>query len=800
MLLKSLKLENIRSYTHQVIDFNDGSTLLIGDIGSGKTTILLAVEFAFFGLIKGDVNGSTLLRHGKHEGSVELRFSIDDKEIRVLRKLKRGKDDTVSQDSGQITVNNKIFDGTPIELKSRILELFGYPEELLNKNTGLIYRYTVYTPQEDMKKILFESKDDRLDTLRKIFNIDKYKRIRENALAYAKELRNTKKIIEGKISDLEQLKQTLEEQSQLKVNTKKKLDEESVENNVLKKSYESKTAELKRYEEDISVLKILKKDLEIAIINLKNKQQELQKNSKDLGMIEYRINEYTSKLQEYGDAVMDEQSVNDSLSDAEGKLDKIRAAKEFINKKLEDKERDLQNLLVEDFAALKYKQQVTVKRLEEKEDKEKLLEVGKDVLERTIIELNIINVNKHNSTKVINQLKDLSTCPICLQTVDFTHKVKILDRENANIQSCERRFSEFSTKKKELEDKVNTLKLEIEELRKMEMDLKEISMKLTNISTQQDTKNLLQKEVEELKLKKNKLDGMDINKLMDTISKGRKLLRSIDARKHIEESLKIKFEEKKEASANIARIEKELKEFSDRRKDVEDNISKYTDIEKEYAEKNKELGEIVSLLKESDIRVTETKKDIESIEKEISRVNRDIEAKNKLKMKAQYISELNYWITEHFVNLTATMEKIIMQKIQIEFNELFQKWFNMLIEDENIEVRVDDEFTPVISQNNYETEITNLSGGEKTSIALAYRLALNKVINDLINNIKTKDLIILDEPTDGFSSEQLDKMRDVLHELNIKQLIMVSHEAKMESFVQNIIRVNKNEHSSQIIV
>ena len=92
-----------------------------------------------------------------------------------------------------------------------------------------------------------------------------------------------------------------------------------------------------------------------------------------------------------------------------------------------------------------------------------------------------------------------------------------------------------------------------------------------------------------------------------------------------------------------------------------------------------------------------------------------------------------------------------------------------------------------------------MSGGEKTGIALSYRLALNKVINQLIENIKTKDLIILDEPTDGFSSAQLDKIRDVLDSIDTKQTIIVSHESKIESFVENIIRINKHEHTSIVV-
>ena len=68
---------------------------------------------------------------------------------------------------------------------------------------------------------------------------------------------------------------------------------------------------------------------------------------------------------------------------------------------------------------------------------------------------------------------------------------------------------------------------------------------------------------------------------------------------------------------------------------------------------------------------------------------------------------------------------------------------------------------------------------------------MNQVINSLLSNIKTNDLVILDEPTDGFSAQQLEKMREVLEQLDTEQLIIVSHEQKMEDFVDNIIRVSK---------
>jgi len=57
---------------------------------------------------------------------------------------------------------------------------------------------------------------------------------------------------------------------------------------------------------------------------------------------------------------------------------------------------------------------------------------------------------------------------------------------------------------------------------------------------------------------------------------------------------------------------------------------------------------------------------------------------------------------------------------------------------------------------------------------------------------------MLDEPTEGFSSEQLDKLRDILEQLEVKQILLVSHESKVESFVENVIRVTKIQGKSEI--
>src|SRR3989344_1945354 len=222
MLLKRLTLHNIRSYIDETIDFPSGSILLSGDIGSGKSSILLALEFALFGTSPSELPAEAVMRKGAVNASVELTFILNSSEITIKRNLKKEKKG-IKQTAGYIIINNLKKDLTATELKAEIVNLLGYPEDSIEKSKNYLFRYSVYTPQEEMKLILHEAPEVRLDVLRKIFDLDKYKNIRENLQPYLKTLRSRKASLEEKIFSLDALQSRITEIISEKANKIKEL-------------------------------------------------------------------------------------------------------------------------------------------------------------------------------------------------------------------------------------------------------------------------------------------------------------------------------------------------------------------------------------------------------------------------------------------------------------------------------------------------------------------------------------------------------------------------------------------------
>ena len=687
MLLKSIKLHNIRSYEDTEINLPHGSVLLAGDIGSGKSTILLAIEFAIFGAKKGELPAYTLLRHGKKEGHVELKMQIEGKDVIIKRTLKRSNED-IKQEAGYLIINGMKKDATSEELRAITLDLLGYPKDLVKKGKDLIYRYTVYTPQEEMKQILYESKDIRLDTLRKVFNIDKYKRVKDNSSIVIKALREKKRHLEGFVLDLDYKKKELEERKNEIVTIEMRISDILPKIEEIKKIITEKKISIEDIERDMMELNALRKSLSIAETSISHK---IEQNN--------RLNAEIKKLNEQAE---------EAKKEIEGKEIEDLSV---INKKISDKEKEIND------ADAYYK--TIIKKIRELEVK---IEHCKDT---------------------IRKISSMDICPVCEQKVDEKHKNEINSRENK--------------KHEEFLENIKSCKEEEEKLEKIKLSLKK---EIDNLVREQHLFNVLRVKLQNLKEKTSM----------------------------VEEKLALKDS-----------IKKEIGILNAKKAEFKPKIEQYSKAEERYKSVKKEIDELLPQEKFLEIEKGKHESAKESIKRFIISMEKEINSKQKAKENLNSINQIINWIDELFIKLMSTMEKHVMVNIHSQFNDLFRQWFDVLLEDETINVRVDEEFTPIIEQNGYETYIESLSGGERTSVALSYRLALNKVINDIVAGIKTKDIIMLDEPTDGFSSEQLDKVRDVLEQLNMKQVIIVSHESKIESFVQNVIRIEKHDSVSVVV-
>ncbi|MEJ2267716.1 MAG: hypothetical protein P8X70_01430, partial [Nanoarchaeota archaeon] len=244
-------------------------------------------------------------------------------------------------------------------------------------------------------------------------------------------------------------------------------------------------------------------------------------------------------------------------------------------------------------------------------------------------------------------------------------------------------------------------------------------------------------------------------------------------------------------------LEKDIKLLEQHLCSLKNSIFELEKFDNVFECKQKQVDFALEDEKNAEIKVAELKKEIDFISIQINELKQKVKKTREIREQLNYLIKLENWLSSKFASVISFIEKNVMLKLKAQFSQLFSEWFYMLVPGQ-FNVWLDEEFSPRIEQQDYELDYAYLSGGERTAIALAYRLSLNQVLNSFLSNIKTKGLVILDEPTDGFSGQQLDKMRDVLQELNSNQLIIVSHEQKIESFVENVIRLKKEKGISKI--
>tara|TARA_Y100000310_G_scaffold129185_1_gene128350 strand:+ start:13051 stop:15099 length:2049 start_codon:yes stop_codon:yes gene_type:complete len=673
MILKRIALNNIRSYEDIDIEFSEGSTLLWGDIGSGKTSILLGIEFALFGLQPGQ-KGSSLLRNGAESGGATIEFEVEGKTALIERTLKRSK--TISQDYSSITIDGKKKEIAVTELKSAVLDLLNYPKEF-SKKQNLLYKFTVYTPQEEMKQIILQDANSRLNTLRHVFGVDKYKKVLENVAIVSSKIKDQKKLKEGMTFNLEKDKEDLEvkkKEIQAKNNELSSLEAELLLKVEARKLIET---EKQGIDEKIKEKDNLQKEIEKTQILVTTKEQSIIENKNTLDQLKSQLEE--SAHLEFNPS---------KITDLESQISKTKEQKDALN--------------------------------------EKNLEINSTIH-------SLMSKNEESET-LKNNLSKIEMCPTCLQDVDPVYKSNVSNKLESDVSGNVNRIKELTIEKQDLNKKMALLDEEI-------------------LSSQ--------KQINDLNILKIRLQGVQEKRV-----RLEELQKQMDLSKKDEELLKGQIEVLRNSVFELAKF---------------DGIFKKKQEELQIAQREEKISEI---------KLAELKREINVFLIQISELGQRIQKTEEIKKELNYLNELESWLTKKFSLIVSDIEKNVMVRLKSEFSEVFSKWFSMLVSD-NFNVRLSDDFTPIIEQQDYEIDYSYLSGGERTAVALAYRLALNQVINSLLSKIKTRDLVILDEPTDGFSDSQLDKMREVLEQLEVAQLIVVSHEQKIEGFVENVVKFRK---------
>jgi exonuclease SbcC len=310
-------------------------------------------------------------------------------------------------------------------------------------------------------------------------------------------------------------------------------------------------------------------------------------------------------------------------------------------------------------------------------------------------------------------------------------------------------------------------------------------------SERQKTLSQLQKEIGELQQLKEKASAA-ITSLQGLTLRTEELKNRINEETRALAELSKEFEEKQRLEAELrAQLEKVRREIA--RFDVSEleNAKKYRDkVYQNYYLLRSELQTMEN-------RKGDFMKRLDDIKERIDQAQKKMEQMERLNRIVGVIASIR------------DAYRSIQPKLRSEFvkvlKNIVQQILDSLVGEEGspINIMIDETYTPyVISESGVEREVSNLSGGERTLIAFAYRLGLGQ----LIMQSKTGhglSLLLLDEPTESLGREDgsIDRLAEAISRFKaIEQIIAVTHSEAFAEKAEHVIRVEKEAGESIISV
>lgn len=384
-LLRTVRLQNIRSYAQSgtEVEFNPGFTCITGGVGQGKSTILLAIDFALTGK---SLSGSYqyLLRDGEKRGLIELEFEQGNKLFKVHRVLERVRAD-IRQKSDECWIESSgavIAKGKIEPINSAIASQIG-----LDPN---IVREVAWIKQERLKLLLNLRREERQVLLDELLGLEELRRVADN-------LAEVERNLSEKIRQLERESGGLEDDL-------KDLDRR-----------ETRRMEVLRESE--------------------HTQREFEENEVRLGELDTRLSDFRGKLEESETEKREVSALQQKLSDVESSLKRNQANVSRLLEKQRDLEakltveQDKFQRLQKSFRAIGFQDELTIGSLS---DSLRLLRERKENLLRSVTELDHI---AEETRKNMTLLQDRDKCPLCYQDIPPIYRSTILQEIGKELSS-----------------------------------------------------------------------------------------------------------------------------------------------------------------------------------------------------------------------------------------------------------------------------------------------------------------------------------------------------------------------------
>jgi len=307
----------------------------------------------------------------------------------------------------------------------------------------------------------------------------------------------------------------------------------------------------------------------------------------------------------------------------------------------------------------------------------------------------------------------------------------------------------------------------------------------------QKTIDQLQNDIKELQQTKNKANAAFSN-LQMIMPRIEDLKTRIDEESHALEELSQEFERKQ-------KLEREMREQLEALR-VEISKLDVSQFEAAKTWKNQAQDQFYTI--QSDLRAKEDGKKylvkrLDETKERIDQAQQKIERMEKIVKVVEVIGGIR------------DAYRSIQPKLRSEFVKVLRNFVQQVLdslvggEGSFINVLIDETYTPYVkSESGIEREVSNLSGGERTLLAFAYRLGLGQLIMQSRTG-HGLSMLLLDEPTESLGREDgsIDRLAEAIARFKaIEQIIAVTHSEAFAEKAEHVIRLEKEAGVSTVSV